>query len=445
MSEDNMKTNIKKIMTVLSVVATMSFTTLIKAEEVSLPVISRPAALEEGIQRELSKEQIAELLPWAKDSKFFLTDLLESVQGNNASDKVERLTDGIVSVVGESAPKRSELLMRYVLNRGLVLNKILSEEMNGDTVGTVDAKLRVLTSSIAMAIKYYDVDMSTLQKKSNAPFAKFGMVYFKFLNELNKSIFDASAQYQVQRVSLEWFQWDLYRDVNNASYAPQIVKINNALKIFPVKRLTDTQSITYIRQMKALAQQLGLSKISKETLATSAANAVIQVGERAIYISNNESKVVSIAAIQDNGDYVIRHNNDALQSNISRTSLAVSTGCGEKFCVGEKTISTLDNNAVADIRGILTDGSYVARYYSGSDNGKISRPLREKYLVKLTGCVPDGYCVGDSVIHLPTSQKASIIGINSDNSYTIQMSKRSLEGLISTWVQKSNLARDGEK
>jgi hypothetical protein len=247
-----------------TLIATLSFPLFAKAEDMKLPVINKPAALEEGTQTALSAAQVEELMPWAKDSKIFLVDLIDNIQGLSTSDKIERLVDGIKQVVGESSPKNSELLMRYALNRGLVLNETLSKETAEDAVGSADAKLRVLRASIDLAIKYYDTDMAILQKKTTAPFVIFGLDYFSFLTELNKSVFDASAQYAIQRTALEWLQWDLYRDLNNTAYAPQIVKINNSLKTFPNKKLTDAQAIASIRQMKSIAQQLKISETLKK-------------------------------------------------------------------------------------------------------------------------------------------------------------------------------------
>lgn len=251
-------TSFKKFTTTLMLITTMSFSSVIYAEEVALPVITKPAILQEGTQRELTAAQIAELLPWAKNSKSFLIDLLDSIQNMTATDQAERMVEGIKSVVSESAPKNSELLMRYALNRSLVLSETLSKEMGSDEVGTIDAKVRILKLSINMALKYYDADMDTMSKKAPTNFAEFGIQYFSFLNEVNKSVFDASAQYTIQRISLEWLQWDLYRDLNNTSYAPQIVKINNNLKVFPSKKITDAQAINYIRQMKQVASTLQL-------------------------------------------------------------------------------------------------------------------------------------------------------------------------------------------
>lgn len=253
--------NLKSFAMALVLITGVSFSSIVLAEEVTLPTVIKPAVLEEGTQRVLTDEQIAEILPWAKDSKVFLTDLLMSIQGLSSQDKVDQLVNGISSVVGESAPKNSELLMRYVLNRGLVINEMLSREMGADEVGTIDAKIRVLTSTVNMAINYYDNDMDRMSKKSSAPLAQFGNDYFKFLTELNKSIFDASAQYAIYRTALEWFQWDLYRDLNNKSFASQIVKINNSLKLYPAKKLTDAQAMAYIRQMKGVAGLIDVQDI----------------------------------------------------------------------------------------------------------------------------------------------------------------------------------------
>lgn len=261
-----MKTvKLKTITTALALIATMSFSAIVSADDVVVPIVSRPSVLQEGTQRDLTPAQVAELLPWAKNSKVFLMDLLESLQNISSADKVDRMVEGIKQVVGESAPKNSELLMRYSLNRALVVNDIIKKEMDANEVGAIDAQIRVLASSIKLAIKYYDTDMLTLSQKSSTPYITYGLDYFSFLTELNKSIFDASAQYSIQRTSLEWLQWDLYRDLNNTSYASHIVKINNNLKLLPTKKITDAQAITYIRQMKQLSEALELVLVNRES------------------------------------------------------------------------------------------------------------------------------------------------------------------------------------
>lgn len=236
-------------------------TTQLNAEEIVIPVITSPSALQEGVQRELTPTQIGELLPWANDSKAFLVDLLDATRGLPVTQKCERLYDGIKQVIGESNPKNSELFMRYILNRSIALADLLAKETDANAVGSVDSKLRVLTLSIGMAITYYDIDLKNITEKKSS-YAGFGIAYFNFLNELSKSIFDASAQYKISRTSLEWLQWDLYRDLNNTSYAQKIVKIHNALRIFPTTSSNDALAIDYIRQVKTVIKQLAITRES---------------------------------------------------------------------------------------------------------------------------------------------------------------------------------------
>lgn len=248
---------------ILIALSSMLLSTAIFADDVAIPVVKKPDVLLEGTQQTLTTEQIAELLPWAKNSKSFLTDLISSTQGLNTEDKIERLTDGIKQTVGESAPKNSELFMRYILNRSIVISETLDAETDRNAIGSNDTKLRVLLTSAKLAIKYYDIDVNSLTNKTIMPFEDFGIEYFNFLNDLNKSIFDASAQYKIQRISLEWLQWDLYRSLNNTTYASSIVKLNNALKILPTKKLTDAQSIANIKQMKKIIELLDLPQLRK--------------------------------------------------------------------------------------------------------------------------------------------------------------------------------------
>lgn len=253
----------------------LSFTfSSLQAEDIKIPTIQKPALLQEGVQRVLTQEQVNELLPWAKDSKIFLIDLLAALEGLNSEDKVSRLLEGIDQVVRDSGGKNSEMFMRYVLNRAVVIHGLLNKEIDSSAVGSLDAKIALLTNSIKMAIRYYDVDVKYLQTSSSAPYASFGKDYFIFLKQLNKSIVDASAQYTIERTALEFLQWDLYRDINNKAAASKIVKINNGLKLYPAdKKMKDSQYLVNIRQMKALGEQLysvttknGVSRSSKENI-----------------------------------------------------------------------------------------------------------------------------------------------------------------------------------
>ena len=168
--------------------------------------------------------------------------------------------------------------MRYVLNRGVIVYKMLRVETNGSIVGSRNARIRILEQSVHKALHYYQSDLRFLQGGSESvepiPFAQFGVEYFQFLLELSKSVFDASAQYEMTKMSLEFLQWDLYRDLDQKVYAPQILKINNklkeidnALKSSPITNLSrDQQLIDQIRNMKKLIENLELEEVFESSL-----------------------------------------------------------------------------------------------------------------------------------------------------------------------------------
>lgn len=381
----------KKQFTTLMIMATIFGTTL-QAQEMTLPKIEAPQALQEGTQRVLNPSQIAELLPWAKDSKIFLNDLLENTQGLSTLDQIERLTDGVANAVGESAPKNSELLMRYALNRALVLNGILDKEMSAEAVGTADVKLRVLKASIKMALKYYDTDMALLTKKSTAPYVTFGLDYFEFLNELNKSIFDASAQYSIQRTSLEWLQWDMYRDLNNTSYAPQIVKINNGLKTFPTRKLTDAQSIAYIRQMKGLAGQLRVGDTLRKLQLEKEMVEARSEAERQAIFARREAEAQRLRDEEQNRE--LTKILEALNNGKPVSSQVIRTG---DIALYGNTTRTVGN--VTDDNQVILAGTYSAVQIV------VNRTEVEKGFTNYLGM-----SAGDVVLHGDTVRNIDYIG-----------------------------------
>lgn len=391
----------------------------LKAEEITLPVISKPAILDEGTQRVLSQDQIAELLPWAKDSKIFLTDALNDLDSLPMSLKVERLLQSIKQVVQDSGSKNSELFMRYVLNRGLAVNDILAKEADMDAVGSIDAQFRILRQTVEMAIKYYDIDMTIINKKSAAPFKDFGVEYFNFLTNLNNSIFDASAQYNVQRTALEFLQWDLYRDLNNKSFAPQIVKINNNLKFFPVKKMRDADSIALIRQMKKVTSgmELGIRKDIREEGSISQNNSTSAPGDRfpeGLKVGDNimyGGYPSVIVAIRADGQLMVKQS-IGLVLTVAPSSIAYITGCVDGFCVGEKVIN--NDGKTATVTGVGKD-KFIYVYETG---WTYSEFRKAKELAKTTGCNSNGLCVGNTVID-NSGYPVKITGIKSDNKVTV--------------------------
>ena len=231
--------------------------------QVELPVdlIKVQAVLDEGTQVELSEAQVEEMLPWAQNSKVFLEDLLERVRTLPLSDKFDQTVSGIKNTVLSSAPKNTELLMRYVLNRSLKVVEVIDEQIGSEkNTSTLNVQFNILKDSIELAIKYYKNDLSFLtnQIKSDSlvSFSAFGINYSQFLYQYTKLVFDASAQYQLMRMTLGFLQWDLYRDQNNNLYAPVIMTINHELSNNPKDLdVSDQEYLKRVRNMKRTYEQ----------------------------------------------------------------------------------------------------------------------------------------------------------------------------------------------
>jgi hypothetical protein len=374
-----MKTKLLNFAVIISTVVMSVCTHAIASDEIILPVISKPAQLDEGTQRTLTQSQINELLPWTKNSRIALIDLLEELNDiSSIKDRIEHLDNGIKSVVSESSSS-SELFMRYVLNRALVLQETLKKETNENTIGIADVKFRVLLTSVKMAIKYYDIDAKTLSNQSNMNFASFGAVYSSFLIDLNKSVFDASAQYTIHKIILEWLSWDLYRDLENKSYASQIVQISTFMKTLPASKITDTQSLVYIRKMRNLEEKLEITSMVQK-IEEKSPGRELKVGERVLTtnrVTGNLRDATVYADVSDsvagtdgnntNTHYCVKFTKPSAEERFSaydnfvkRSDLFIASGCGAKFCVGETVIESKSRDKFTVI-GIDLNGDYAIK------------------------------------------------------------------------------------
>lgn len=395
---------------ILIALSSMLLSTAILADEIDMPVVKKPDVLLEGTQQTLTAEQIESILPWAKDSKNFLADLISSTQGLNTNDKIDRLTDGIKQTVGESAPKKSELFMRYILNRSLVIAETLDAEIDRDAVGSNDTKLRVLLTSAKLAIKYYDIDLKSLTNKTAMPFEVFGIDYFNFLNDLNKSIFDASAQYKIQRTSLEWLQWDLYRSLNNTTYAAQIVKLNNALKILPSKKISDAQSIANIKQMKKIIELLDIPEIKNTS-------------ER-LEQNNNNNNNSNVFEVDDDNEYAKFNDGKQYHYSTSRekcfpvsqdNNIMYSSPVDSNFCfqVGNYHYSRSREKCFKVSKGndIMYSDRVEDKFCAAKESFHYSTSRQKCYKVSgsndimYSSHVSDNYCAQEDSYHYSTSRE----------------------------------------
>lgn len=223
------------------------------AGEINFEVKAPFVELEERMQMELTDEFVDSLRPFARNLGRRLNSLLDRAAELNKADAEDYLVRALTQMVYESDIKIDEMLSREVLERAILIHRVLEAETDSNDFGVIDMRIRLLTRAIEMARdKYSNQDMNFFDTKSEISYAAFGKEYIVYLAGLNKSVFDASAQYQLQKLALKFYQYDLARDVNYESHATDIVEIHDSLPAFPDEVSGDRASIQYIRSLRKL-------------------------------------------------------------------------------------------------------------------------------------------------------------------------------------------------
>ena len=220
-------------------------------------------ALEEGVTEQLTAKEIAEIKPWAETSQVFLQELLTQTQNLSKQQKITQLEDGIQGVVLDSAPKRSELFLRYALNRGVYMSRILAQEAGGFPNVQI-ARIRILERSIHLALQFYQNDIRFLTEGEDPRLSRveFALEWMELNQELARSIQDASAQYELYLFGLERLQVDLGKSVERERLAEEIIRIEKQLqlqKLLNPKNLSDQELLAQIRYLKLAVGGFGLS------------------------------------------------------------------------------------------------------------------------------------------------------------------------------------------
>jgi hypothetical protein len=225
---------------------------------------------DEGTETSLSASQMDSIRVWAINSKATLTDLLDSIRTMPYRKAKFALISGIQDTVLNSAPKTTELMMRYVLNRGMAvvhsIDHVAETTQPGmlDQAGVLDQEIRVLTRSIEFALEFYQDDLKFLNGQVaggtdsliSLPFAKFGVECSNFLMGMNDSLINAQAQYQIAMDSIGYLSVDLYRDDSRSVYAPAISKIYKFQKAHPGTPSTSADAIAGMTDIRRVYQEV---------------------------------------------------------------------------------------------------------------------------------------------------------------------------------------------
>lgn len=232
----------------------------ILADEIILPTeIMTPNELLEGVERTFTTDQVKELQVWAENAKTYLQDLLLQIKRDTSEGKIERILKGINYVAIEKRPLHSELLMRYVLNRALIIDQTILKYQEKTNTNLSDLRAAVLTSSLNKAIHYYQVDVDYFNGKNILSFADFGKEYFHYTQKISVSLFfNAQLQYELKRMFFDWLKWDLWRDTAKAQFSDKIIKIDRELQKQIPLPLNDVDALTSFKSLMRLEDNLGL-------------------------------------------------------------------------------------------------------------------------------------------------------------------------------------------
>ena len=211
--------------------------------------------LEHGLEGELSAEEIADIRQWAQNSKVALQYLLEYVEGISSRDqKIVLLEERMVEIVASSSQKRNELFLRYALHRGTYISRLLNHE-GGEFHNIKIARLRALERSIHLASRFYQDDMDFLEHGEDPKLNResFALAWFKMVEELARSVGDASAEYHLLRFGLQRLRVDLGRSAAKGEHANNFESIDNLLKnleVLDIESLSDQQLLEQVRLIK---------------------------------------------------------------------------------------------------------------------------------------------------------------------------------------------------
>lgn len=131
----------------------------------------------------------------------------------------------------------------------------------------------------------------------------------------------------------------------------------------------------------------------------------------------------SVIAIDPQGLLVLKFTADnAIGGNWSRTSLALTEGCAEELCVGDKVIPTevVRVGSIAEIVAIDANGQYVLKF---DEDAAVGGQWTRNLLAKASGCSASGVCVGQSVVAASGAREgtsARIIGFDSAEKFILK-------------------------
>lgn len=188
---------------------------------------------QEGTVTRLDKNEMAKFQDWAMNVRFLLDEGLFDSRNLSPSEKVDYLKETIKKTVLLSGENYYQRLVRYTLNRGMLLADYVGQD---SIVGTSETQINILIESIKLAKVYYkkakEFEKDVYVSKADLALsqAEFGIVFSTKMYEAVMSVQALNSQVRSQYKVLEMLLWDLYSDRESRKYAFAIKYIFDELE-----------------------------------------------------------------------------------------------------------------------------------------------------------------------------------------------------------------------
>lgn len=141
----------------------------------------------------------------------------------------------------------------------------------------------------------------------------------------------------------------------------------------------------------------------------------ICVGTEAYNIQKDYRKV-TVVAVQADGKFVVFFQDiGGFDANLTQKDLALITGCAGKICVGTEAYNIQRDYRKVRVVAVQADGKLVVFF---QDIGGIGGNWSQADLALTTGC-GRSFCVGNEVVVKNNSRKARIVGIQMNGRYVL--------------------------
>lgn len=243
-----------------------------------LPQVQAPSELTngefaEGTVTRLSSAEVAEFLPWAQNARNQLERGMKVAQSLPLRERLPHIERVVKGVVSRSGSRQYQALMRFALNRGLLLVDELEKSANMNDVGSQENALDLLQRSIVVGLSFYESDLTFQQRAQSGqastviPYARFATLFMQNMYPGVVNVLDATAQYRLLYKLVEMVNWDLSRDAEAPKYADTIVEAYELGQDLPEQSASDDKlNLRFIRRLNSL-------KIIQLRDATTAGNA----------------------------------------------------------------------------------------------------------------------------------------------------------------------------